>query len=1417
MDLILRKKDNAPSFRRPFSSLPSEQVSPSLLRTLEAAGRQENLAGAALSKLGRFNIYNWIQSFWDQNPNRDDPDFDAWKQISGTRYEDYAREFAKARSKDDVLSIMRDIDLEMEDRQVLADAGGWGMMSVLMAGTLDPVNLIPFGGAASRIAKIPGMLRRLAMGAVAQTAIGGVTAAAQEFGLGALQHTRTREEMMMGISGGAFLSGVLGGAASLLPAPVEKFGKKAFLDWQGRNLQEVKVELLRQGGTYSRQDFRNDLVWEWDLPSEQVDAALAHFDATILRRWSDKYNLPVEKFYEKYLGQVVNFTKEELNVENILDDFGKKIDPDSLAARLESESGGQFKAATDFNYRKDGRAILVGLRGSVDLSSLLHEMVHVWRNSLDLVQSKKLGNFFEIKNGNWTIEAEEKVASAVESLFFDGKPSRPIPEEAKPKLDQFRNWLLEIWGRLRYTPVADETNKEVRNALERYWMPWSGKNKEKIPIVEKKLKRPPLITGENELKLGLEEHLIGLEEKFSKYSKSEIVKIAKERDIPVGNKGRKILIPLILEDEKIKFKKGEIPKNQWELTYEFIDKIKTDLDLDAEDRAREVIPRLFQPNLKTPLFQKMNRTDYGLEPIPWVPDFAVKWAAKLGPGARLFTTQYSDAAGKLAEKLISLSVYLGKHWEGRSTEIPPVEIRVSKRINQIYSEAKKTMLDEFVKYRARIAKEPIPEEAQFIKIMKMRVGDYLNKRMGNKILDEMDFRRLIYDAWGGKETEISEVKTAAATIRKIMDNLGRELSTQGLLPDNLKIPLEKGLGHRPRIYRPHVVKEYKRTFLDIVRAQAELGEISGETRPIEEIANDITNSFNGNLWHEVGKIDFDNLEKLEKEKSKFLHSKVLDFDDDFLIGQDIYDDLGRVIDTVDFIETDPDKILKIYLRSVIPDLELQKQFGSIDMIDQFKEVLADYDNIISKTRGSTGNIEDEKRHVLRDLVALRDRIRGTDRFNGDPQNSLRRMNNAIMRLNGTLYLGNVLLSSFADPGRAVMRYGLNPFAKKLSAIIGDPKRWKSLRGWERTIGAATDILTNETSRYLEFADLQEPIRKNSWAEEKIEFLSDQFGWLSGLEIWTIKWKELTGLISSHYILDKAKKIKDSYNLKEFTFKADGTIEGKLPIEQKEIQQLAQMGFTARELMDVDGEFSKYGDKENPDLFLPQTDKWTNEAIKNKFEAAIIQEMNNVIITPTMGDRPIMSSSPWGAMFLQFKSFTLASMQKVILSGLQQRDKNIFQGALVMTMLGAMGYFAKQLSRGNTPTSNPSELLVEAIDNSGLLGIFSDINGFIELASGGRTGIRPMVGEGIMSRYRSRDILDLLMGPTGSTIKHAVTGIVKPSLTLDMTDQNLYSLNKIIPYSQMWYWRWIGERLRADIVDKFELKEEIGKEKNGTEG
>jgi hypothetical protein len=840
--------------------------------------------------------------------------------------------------------------------------------------------------------------------------------------------------------------------------------------------------------------------------------------------------------------------------------------------------------------------------------------------------------------------------------------------------------------------------------------------------------------------------------------------------------------------------------------------------LDVEKFARQKLKELMDPE----------RTEWGVEPVPWLPQIAMKFLTKLGPGSRLFTARYSEKGAQLAEKLLHLSFYLGKHWEGRTGDVPPVEIRAYKKVNQYNSEGKKAMVDGFAQYRARVAGQEVPDEATLSAILKYKIGDYFGQAIGRKqdVLDYEQYKRLVYEAWGGADTGIPEVQKAAAAVRDVMSRVRRELIEAGLLKEEMTKE-----GHRPRQYLPMAIERYGSDFRKILQQQISLGMVADGVKDLSTLVNDMTSTYTGHLWYEVtpekeledvlrrrkqlrlerdalvGADDYknnkekqkrvkkiyDDLVKIDDEKSKFLRHRGLLFDDSVLLNVDIAHADGTTT-KVDFIETDPERIFESYLKTVIPDLELKRQFGSIDLLDQLEEVLEDYEAKISEATGDTRALEKEKRDVLRDLVIVRDRIRGTDNRPEDPRNPFRRFTNALVKLNSTIYLGNVLLASFADPARVVMRYGFQPFAKNLRALTQDKALWKEFSGWERTIGAGTDVVSAMSQRYLELADSREHLRGDSWVERKIDKLFDNFGLVSGLEPWTSFGKRFTGLVSSHFILDRARIMAKAVQEGKATLQTDGTAKGTVAVSRKDIQQLAQMGLDARSLVAIAEQFEKHGDKGNPDLWLPRTELWDNPGIKERFESSIIQEMNNVIITPTIGDRPRAASSPWGSVIFQFKSFGLAAQQKMILAGLQQRDQKILSGILASLFFGALGYTAKQVVRGKDLEGDPDALLMEAIDNSGVLGLFADLNGIMEVVSRGRLGLHPMVSEGTMARFTGRDVIDVIAGPSGSTVKN-LANVIGGAITFDVTDQTLYSLQKITPYSQLWYIRRLSDLLR----------------------
>ena len=163
--------------------------------------------------------------------DQENPNYTAYPDIKGTEYEQHWEDFLIANGPEDTTRLKRKIDRENAVRDTMASSS---IAANLAAGVLtlplDPVNLLPIGGAAYRATKAG----RFFAGAGKTAAAGFLSASVSEAALQADQITRTAEESTANIAAGTVLSGILGGAASLLSK--EKFNKLA-LETQ-KNIQD---------------------------------------------------------------------------------------------------------------------------------------------------------------------------------------------------------------------------------------------------------------------------------------------------------------------------------------------------------------------------------------------------------------------------------------------------------------------------------------------------------------------------------------------------------------------------------------------------------------------------------------------------------------------------------------------------------------------------------------------------------------------------------------------------------------------------------------------------------------------------------------------------------------------------------------------------------------------------------------------------------------------------------------------------------------------------------------------------------------------------------------------------------------------------------------------------------------------------
>ncbi|HIB8964975.1 TPA: hypothetical protein ACWYF1_000741 [Citrobacter freundii] len=173
-----------------------------------AAFRQNNLLAEMFRPVKQFEPVEGYNPYTDKS------------EIHG--YEQWGSAFADSRSPEETAWLKQQIDDENEDRRVLSEAGGEGVLASIAAGVVDPVTVASMfipgaqGGAVARIAS--------------QAAIGAAATAASEIALNNQQITRTWGESAAHVAAGALMSGVFAAAGSALSPSVRTSATREVAD-----------------------------------------------------------------------------------------------------------------------------------------------------------------------------------------------------------------------------------------------------------------------------------------------------------------------------------------------------------------------------------------------------------------------------------------------------------------------------------------------------------------------------------------------------------------------------------------------------------------------------------------------------------------------------------------------------------------------------------------------------------------------------------------------------------------------------------------------------------------------------------------------------------------------------------------------------------------------------------------------------------------------------------------------------------------------------------------------------------------------------------------------------------------------------------------------------------------------------------
>lgn len=469
----------------------------------------------------------------------------------------------------------------------------------------------------------------------------------------------------------------------------------------------------------------------------------------------------------------------------------------------------------------------------------------------------------------------------------------------------------------------------------------------------------------------------------------------------------------------------------------------------------------------------------------------------------------------------------------------------------------------------------------------------------------------------------------------------------------------------------------------------------------------------------------------------------------------------------DFLESDVNYVMENYIRQVAPEIELTKRFGRVDMDGQIKAITEDYNRLISEAATPKERAKLEKRRDadLRDIRAMRDRLLGTYGAPKDPSSFFVRAGRVARHVNFLRLLGGMTISSLPDMARPIMQHGLRSALKPLGKMMTDISKMRIAKADLREMGIGLEYALSSRSKVI--ADLNDPYSRRSFLERGLEWSSQKFGNFTLMNQYTDTMKMWSGLITQSKVLNAAK-----------------AVAGGKKLSKKEITKLAHIGIDESMLHRIADQYSSHGE-DLGGMLTGHSHLWDDRVVREAFQSAILKDVRTTVITPGIGDTPLMMSSELGKIVMQFKTFFFATHNRALVSGIQSGDASFYYGALLQVGLGSLVYVLKSMMAGREINTDPANLVKEGLDWSGMMGWLGEPNNVLENLSGGTYGMSAMFGGPPASRYQSRNGIGALLGPTfdlGGDIKNITAGV----LNGEFDDREVRSVRKLLPFQNLFY-------------------------------
>jgi hypothetical protein len=322
------------------------------------------------------------------------------------------------------------------------------------------------------------------------------------------------------------------------------------------------------------------------------------------------------------------------------------------------------------------------------------------------------------------------------------------------------------------------------------------------------------------------------------------------------------------------------------------------------------------------------------------------------------------------------------------------------------------------------------------------------------------------------------------------------------------------------------------------------------------------------------------------------------------------------------------------------------------------------------------------------------------------------------------------------------------------------------------------------SRAMTLAEINNPYVKGTKFEKGLQALSSQFGKITLMAQWNTALKQFSGVVTQGRIVNAL-------------MKAD-------KITAKDARYLNMIGIDSAMGKRIAAEIAQHGDDVDG-VKVVNTSQWKDLEAQRAYRAALKKEVDRIVVTPGAGDLPLwMKSSEAGKMIGQFKSFSFASTNKMLISGLQEADLQTLNGWMLAVGMGMLSYAFKTWDRGDELSDDPRVWIQEGVDRSGILAILSEINQISNKITRGNISLQALAGAAPLTRYASSNALGILAGPTVGTVAD-VFQVVGSAANAEWTKSDSRALRRMIPYQNLLLARQLFDQLESGVNDSLGVK------------